>query len=149
MNATYTSQDGQELPFYMGCYGIGVSRTVAAIYENSVVTDKSDKVNVFVLNENIAPYKFQIIPKMDNEDKVKQAEDIYVLLKQNGIDSILDDRESGTLGSKIKDCRVFGTPYMIVLGDKVEEGKLELENVKTGEKEIITIEELITKFVKK
>ena len=149
MNATYTSQDGQELPFYMGCYGIGVSRTVAAIYENSVVTDKNGKVNGFVLNENIAPYKFQIIPKMDNEDKVKQAEEIYTLLKQNGIDSILDDRESGTLGSKIKDCRVFGTPYMIVLGDKVEEGKLELENVRTGEKEIITLEELIAKFANK
>lgn len=148
MNAKYINQNGEEVLLHMGCYGIGVSRTVAAIYETSVVNDKNDKVNGFVLNENIAPYMFQIIPKMDNEEKVKEAEKIYNELKNNGIESILDDREVGTIGSKIKDCRVFGTPYMIVLGDKVEAGKIEIENVKTGEKEILTLEELISKFKK-
>ena len=52
------------------------------------------------------------------------------------------------IGAKIKDCKVLGTPYMIVLGDKTEGNNLELENNKTGDKEILTIEELIKKFIR-
>ena len=52
------------------------------------------------------------------------------------------------LGAKIKDCKMLGTPYMLVIGDKTEPGKFEVENVKTGEKEILSKEELIEKFLK-
>ena len=148
MNGTYTAQDGKQALYYMGCYGIGISRTVATIYEESVLKDENGKVQGFVLPESVAPYKLQIIPKMDNEEKVKEANELYTKLSEKGIGAILDDRNIGSIGVKIKDCKVLGTPYMAVLGDKVESGKVELENVRTGEKEVVTIEELIAKFTK-
>lgn len=148
MNGTYIAQDGKPALYYMGCYGIGVSRTVATIYEESVLKDANGKVQGFVLPESVAPYKLQIIPKMDNEEKVKEANELYEKLASKGIESILDDRNISSIGVKIKDCKVLGTPYMAVLGDKVETGKVELENVRTGEKEVISIEELIEKFSK-
>ena len=134
--------------YYMGCYGIGVSRTVATIYEESVLKDENGKVQGFVLPESVAPYKIQIIPKMDNEEKVKEANELYCTLLNNGIEAILDDRNLNSIGAKIKDCKILGTPYMAVLGDKVKSGEVELENVRTGEKEIISIEKLLNKFSK-
>ena len=148
MNGTYIDRVGKQSLYYMGCYGIGVSRTVATIYEESVLKNDNGKVQGFVLPESVAPYKLQIIPKMDNEEKVKEAEELYKKLSENNIESILDDRKIDSIGAKIKDCKVLGTPYMAILGDKVENGKVELENVKTGEKEIITIGELINKLKK-
>lgn len=148
MNGTYIAQDGKPALYYMGCYGIGISRTVATIYEESVLKDENGKVQGFVLPESVAPYKLQIIPKMDNEDKVKEANELYTKLTEKGIGAILDDRNISSIGVKIKDCKVLGTPYMAVLGDKVESGKVELENVRTGEKEIISIEELVSRFSK-
>ena len=148
MNGTYIAQDGKPALYYMGCYGIGISRTVATIYEESVLKDGNGKVQGFVLPESVAPYKLQIIPKMDNEEKVKEANELYNKLSEKGIGAILDDRNIGSIGVKIKDCKVLGTPYMAVLGDKVEAGKVELENVRTSEKKIISIEELVSRFTK-
>lgn len=146
MNGTYIAQDGKPALYYMGCYGIGVSRTVATIYEESVLKDDHGKVQGFVLPESVAPYKVQIIPKMDNEEKVAEAEKLYRMLQEKGVGAILDDRQVNSIGAKMKDCKVLGTPYMAVLGDKVEDGKVELENVRTGEKEVISLEELVERF---
>jgi len=100
----------------------------------------------FSLPEQIAPYKVQIVPKMDNEEKVKLANELYAELKSQGIGAILDDRENLNIGAKIKDCKVLGTPYLLVLGDKQEGENFELENTKTGEKITLTKTELINKF---
>ncbi len=146
MNGKYTDKEGKEALYYMGCYGIGVSRTVAALYEQCLINDPKWGPCGFSLPETIAPYKVQIIPKMDNEEKVEMANKIYDTLQSEGINAILDDRENLNIGAKIKDCKVLGTPYLIVLGDKTEGENLELENTKTGEKESITLEELIKRF---
>ena len=146
MNGTFTNKDGKESLYYMGCYGIGVSRTVAALYEQCLINDAKWGPCGFVLPENIAPFKVQIVPKMDNEEKVEMAKKLYTKLKENGVEAILDDRENLNIGSKIKDCKVLGTPYLVVLGDKTEGENLELENIKTGKKETITVEELIKKL---
>ena len=146
MNGKFTDKEGKEALYYMGCYGIGVSRTVAALYEQCLINDPKWGPCGFSLPETIAPYKVQIIPKMDNEEKVKMANEIYEKLQKEGINAILDDRENLNIGAKIKDCKVLGTPYLIVLGDKTEGENLELENIKTGEKENITLEEFIKKF---
>lgn len=146
MNATYTSKEGKNEPYYMGCYGIGVSRTLAAVYETSVIKDKNEKVNGFALPFELAPYKIQIIPKVENEEKKQEAERIYEAFKQKGIPTILDDRENISIGAKMKDCKILGTPYMVVLGDKVKKGYMELENIANGEKEIISIEDLMERF---
>lgn len=145
MNGKFTNQDGQETLYYMGCYGIGVSRTVAALYEHCLINDEKWGACGFVLPEQIAPYKVQIVPKMDDESKVKLANEIYNKLNEDGIGAILDDRDM-TIGAKIKDCKVLGTPYLLVLGDKQEGETLQLESTKTGELEALTIEDLINKL---
>ena len=145
MNGKFTDKDGKEALYYMGCYGIGVSRTVAALYEQCLINDPKWGPCGFSLPEEIAPFKIQIIPKMDNEEKVKKAEEIYQKLSNAGIGAILDDRENINIGAKIKDAKVLGTPYILVIGEKQEEEKLELENTKTGEKQVLTVEELLRK----
>ena len=148
MNATFTDKDGVEKPYYMGCYGIGVSRMVAALYELSIIKDKEGKIEGISLPYEIAPFKVQIIAKMDDEEKVKEANKLYNDLKEKGIESIIDDRENVNFGARIKDAKVLGTPYIAIFGGKVENGKVELENTKTGEKEIISLEEVIKKISK-
>lgn len=144
MNAKYIDQEGNEQLLYMGCYGIGVSRTVATIYEENVVTGKNGEAKGISLPVSVAPYLLQIIPK---EEKREIAQNLYSELMEANVPVILDDRTQGMLGAKIKDCLILGTPYMLVIGDKQEEGKFEVENSKTGEKQIYTKEELIKEFV--
>ena len=146
MNGKYINQDGKESLYYMGCYGIGVSRTVAALYEYCLINDAKWGPCGFVLPESIAPYKIQIIPKVENEEKMEFANRIYNKLIDNGIQSIIDDRENLTIGAKIKDCKVLGTPYLTVIGDKQEGETIELENNKTGEKKEVTVDELVCMF---
>lgn len=146
MNGKYIDKEGKESLYYMGCYGIGISRTVAALYEQCLISDSKWGPCGFALPESIAPFKVQIIPKMDNEEKIKKANELYIKLKEQGIEAILDDRENLNIGAKIKDCKVLGTPYFIVLGDKTEGKNLEIENVKTSEKQSLTVEEIIQKF---
>lgn len=144
MNAKYIDKEGNEQLLYMGCYGIGVSRTVATIYEENVVTGKDGEAKGISLPVSVAPYLLQIIPK---EEKREVAQELYNKLMEANVPVILDDRTQGMLGAKIRDCLMLGTPYMLVIGDKQEEGKFEVENSKTGEKKIYTEEELIKEFV--
>lgn len=145
MKANFIDSEGKEKPLYMGCYGIGVSRTVATIYEQNIIRGKKGEVKGVSLPVSIAPYLLQIIPK---EEKQEIAENLYNKLMEKGIPVILDDRKQGMLGAKIKDCAMLGTPYMIVIGDKQEEGTYEVENSKTGERKLYTEEELINEFEK-
>ncbi len=144
MNIGFIDKDNTQKPYYMGCYGIGVSRLVAAIYENSVIKDANGTVIGISLPEQIAPYTIQIIPKLDNEEKVKEAKELYDSFAGK---AILDDRENMSMGAKIKDCKILGTPYMVILGDKVEDGKAEVENTKTGKKEILDINQIKAKLL--
>ena len=146
MNGKYINQEGNEALYYMGCYGIGVSRTVAALYEQSVIKDEKWGPCGFVLPKSVAPFKVQIVPKVENEEKLKLAEKIYNSLKKEKINSIIDDRDTITMGAKIKDCKILGTPYLIVIGDKQEGDIFELENMLTGEKEEVNLEQLIEKL---
>ncbi len=148
MNGKYIDSQGKEALYYMGCYGIGVSRTVAALYESCLIKDPKWGACGFVLPESVAPFKVQIVPKMDNQEKVNLANKVYEELQNQNIKAIIDDRETVTIGAKMKDCKVLGTPYLIVIGDKQEGESLELENMKTGEKQILTLQELISKLGK-
>ena len=148
MKAVFIDRDGKEKPYYMGCYGIGVSRMLAAIYELSVIKNDKGEIDGISLPYNIAPFKLQIIAKMDDEEKVAEANKLYEDLKKCGIEPIIDDRENVNFGARIRDAKVLGTPYLAIFGGKVENGKVELENTKTGEKEVIAVEELIERFSK-
>ena len=146
MNGKFINQEGKESLYYMGCYGIGVSRTVAAVYEANIINDAKWGPCGFVLPTSIAPYKVQIVPKMENEEKFKLAKTLYSKLQENNIGAILDDRENITIGAKIKDTKILGTPYLVVIGDKQEGENVELEDMKTGESQIISIDDLIEKM---
>ena len=142
MNGKYINQEGKETLYYMGCYGIGVSRTVAALYEQCVINDEKWGPCGFVLPKSVAPYLLQIIPKIEDAEKVQIANKLYNRLQEIGIDAILDDRENLTIGTKIKDSKVLGTPYLVVIGDKTEGEDLIIENNLTGEKIKTTLNEV-------
>ena len=146
MNGKFTNQEGKESLYYMGCYGIGVSRTLAALYEKCLINDEKWGPCGFSIPETVAPFKVQIVPKMENEEKVEFANNLYETLNKNGIKAILDDRQKVTIGAKMKDCKVLGTSYLVVIGDRQEGEKVELEEIKTGKKEEVTIDELIEKL---
>lgn len=146
MDGKYVGKDGKESLYYMGCYGIGVSRTLAALYEQCLINDEKWGPSGFVLPESVAPFKVQIVPKMENPEKLELAIKLYEKLKENNVGAIIDDRENITIGAKMKDCKVLGTPYLVVIGDKQEGENIELENMKTGEKEVLTIEQLLEKL---
>ena len=79
---------------------------------------------------------------MDNEEKVELANKLYNKLNEKCIGVILDDRENISIGAKIKDAKVLGTPNVIVIGDRQEGEEFEVENVKTGEKSNLKMEDL-------
>ena len=133
MNATYIDENDNYQNFVMGCYGIGVSRTLAMVYENSIIKN-NDKFEGISLPINIAPYSIYLIPKNDDLDKLKKAEDIYQKLESDNIPVLFDDRDGLSIGAKIKDSKIVGTPYCAVLGKTLDEGKIIIENNKTGEK---------------
>lgn len=143
MNGKYISQEGKETPYYMGCYGIGVSRTLAAVYEQALINDEKWGPCGFALPKSVAPYMVQIVPKMENEEKLKLAKKLYETLQKENINAILDDREFVTMGAKMKDCKILGTPYLVVIGDKQEGDMFELENIATGERQMVNQDELI------
>lgn len=147
MNGKYISQEGKEELYYMGCYGIGVSRTLAALYEKCVVNDKSGKPCGFVLPERISPYMLQIVVKPGDEEKVKLAEAIEQKIFFTAYNVIIDDRDNISIGAKIKDVKILGTPYMIVLGDKSKEDEFEIESIKTGEKTTVKFDDLSKFFL--
>ena len=116
------------------------------LYEKCLINDEKWGPCGFSIPETVAPFKVQIVPKMENEEKVEFANNLYGTLNKNGIKAILDDREKVTIGAKMKDCKVLGTPYLVVIGDRQEGEKVELEEIKTGKKEEVTIDELIEKL---
>lgn len=138
MNLYYKDENGKDSPYYMGCYGIGLGRIIATIIENSVIYE-DDKLKGFSLPVNIAPYKIQIVYK---DDKQEMAESLYSNLMNQGIKCIIDDRRGYSIGNKIKDVYALGTPFIAILGNNSTSDTIEMENTKTGEKQIININEI-------
>jgi prolyl-tRNA synthetase len=142
MNATFTDKDGQEKPFIMGCYGIGISRTAAAAVERH-----HDEFGI-KWPEAIAPYMVIIVPVSDqDEQQMNVAEDIYNRLQKAGVEVILDDRPERA-GVKLKDADLIGIPYRITVGKTIKDGLVEFKTRTTNETITITPEEAISKFIK-
>lgn len=142
MNLYYQDENGNNKPYYMGCYGIGLGRIIATIIENNVIRE-NDEVKGISIPEEIAPYKIQIIYKEEHKDK---AEELYNKLQGNNIKAIIDDRKDLSIGARIKDAYVLGTPYIIVLGNNYENDKYEVETTKTSAKEYLSYNELLNKL---
>ena len=142
MEMYYQDENGNNKPFYMGCYGIGLGRIIATIIENNVLI-KDEKIKGFVIPYNVAPYKVHILYSEQNKDN---AIELYERLLKNNIQCIIDDRENLILGNKINDVALLGTPKLIVLGNKYDNINYEIEDLKTGEKDIVKKENIINYF---
>lgn len=147
MNATYIAENGKPENFIMGCYGIGVSRTLAMVYENSLLKNNQNNFEGISLPINIVPYPLYIIPKLDDTDKTTKAQAIYDLLLENGVPVLYDDRNELSIGAKLKDSKVVGIPYVAVFGKTLDQEFITVENNKTGEKIDLTLEQFISSFI--
>ncbi len=143
MNIKYIDQNNQVKPFYMGCYGIGVSRVLGVIYENNTIKQNGEVVG-FSLPLSVAPYYLYII---SNNDRTNEASELYETLENLNIPVIIDDTND-SIGKKIRNAKVLGIPYIAILGNSTEVGSIELEYTKDDTKEIVSKSELITKFEK-
>ena len=137
MGATVQTKDGKSISLQMGCYGIGVSRIVAA----SIEQNNDDKGIIWPAA--IAPFDVNIIPI--GYEKNKEIEDasnkLYQELLNQGYDVLLDDRKAG-FGSKIKDSELVGIPINIILGNKfLDDGSIELRT-RDGQESVSNIEDL-------
>ncbi|OEH85853.1 proline--tRNA ligase [Desulfuribacillus stibiiarsenatis] len=127
LRAKFLDENGKEQLMVMGCYGIGVSRTVAAIVEQH-----SDE-NGIIWPKEVAPFHVHVIPiNVKNEKQYEVALNIYNDLLAKGVEVLFDDRLDRA-GSKFKDADLIGIPLRIVVGGKVDEGFVELKYRKTGE----------------
>ncbi|OIN96413.1 proline--tRNA ligase [Candidatus Desantisbacteria bacterium CG1_02_38_46] len=129
MKATFLDENGKEKLMVMGCYGIGVSRIIAAVIE------QHNDENGIILPISIAPFPVTILPlNMNDENQKTLAEDIYSDLRFEGIEVLLDDRNEPA-GVKFKDADLTGIPIKVILGEKsLKEGKIEIQLRSTGEK---------------
>lgn len=148
MNATYIGLDGKPKYYSMGCYGIGVSRTLAMVYENSLIKNEKNEFSSIVLPINLSPYSVYLIAKTDDEEKLKYAEKVYELLIKEGVNVLYDDRKYLSIGSKLKDSKITGVPYTCVLGKTLDDGYVTIENNKSNEQINVDIKDFI-KILKK
>ncbi|NLL29862.1 MAG: proline--tRNA ligase [Clostridiales bacterium] len=138
MNAKFIDENGKEVPFVMGCYGIGVTRTMASIIE------QNHDDNGIIWPLAVAPYHVNVIPvNTKDEMQMKVANDIYEELKAIGIDVIFDDRKERA-GVKFKDSDLMGIPMRITVGKKVTEGEVEFK-LRTSDVDNIKIEDVLSR----
>jgi len=121
MGATFTTAEGGEEPFVMGCYGIGVTRTAQAAAE------ACHDANGIAWPVAIAPYHLVIIPANPKDEAVvAAAEQLYAQAAKAGIEAVIDDRDERA-GVKFKDADLIGFPYRITVGKALAEGKVEFK----------------------
>ena len=128
LKATYLDENGKEQPMVMGCYGVGVSRTMAAAIEQNYDD------NGIIWPIEIAPYHVLVVHvNTKDEASAAKAEEIYMQLKKVGLETVIDDRNERP-GVKFKDADLIGYPLRVVVGPKtLTEGNLEVKIRKTGE----------------
>lgn len=141
MGAMYVDEHQKEQPIVMGCYGIGVTRTLAAIVE------QHHDENGIIWPMSVAPYHVIItLVKPDDEAQAAAAEKIYAELQKAGVEVLLDDRKERP-GVKFKDADLLGIPVRITVCKLAGEGKVEYKLRRDAEKEEITIDEAVTRAV--
>ncbi len=138
MNAKFVDKDGKEKPFIMGCYGIGIGRTVAAAIE------QNHDENGIKFPEALAPFQVTVLPlKVKDEEVMKASEEIYKELIELGYEAIIDDRDVGP-GFKFKDAELIGIPVQVAVGPRtIKEGEAELKVRKTGDSRNIKLKEVV------
>jgi prolyl-tRNA synthetase len=142
MNATFLDQEGQDRFMVMGCYGIGVGRTVAAAIE------QNHDENGIALPFAIAPFEVEVLPvNTSHSESMELADSVYKALSANGVETILDDRNERP-GVKFKDGDLVGIPFRVTVGERaLKEGNVEIKL--RAQKEAIKVkkEEIVAKVI--
>jgi len=140
MGATYADENGDEQPFVMGCYGVGVTRSLAAVIEQH-----NDDMGI-VWPVSVAPLEVAVVPLSVGDEIVwPVAERIWSALADAGIETVIDDRDERA-GIKFADADLIGWPYQIVVGKRgVAEGVVELKSRSAGERIEVPIDEAVSR----
>lgn len=137
MGATFTNEQGEEKPFVMGCYGIGVSRLAQSAVEQSY-----DKDGI-IWPVAIAPYHaVVVVPNINDADQMAVAEKLYTELNAAGVETLLDDRNERA-GVKFKDSELIGIPFRVVTGKSLKEGKVEVVERATKDAQEVPVESVV------
>lgn len=142
MNAIYKDENQQDHPLVMGCYGIGVSRTLAAVIEQHHDEDG------IIWPVSVAPYHAIVtLIKPKDEEQAKLAEEIYQSLLVAGVEAVIDDRDERP-GVKFKDADLLGFPIRITVGKRAGEGIVEYKLRRDSEKSELSVAEAIENAIK-
>ncbi len=147
LNCSVLGKEGKPVTLMMGCYGIGVSRIIAAAIEqnhddNGIIwAEPQDKA------DSIAPFYVAIVPMKSKDGQAEQkADELYQTLKARGVNVLLDDRDERP-GVKFADLELIGIPHRIVVSERnLAEGKYEYVNRANGQKVMLDLEEVLAKF---
>ena len=147
LGCSVSGEAGKPVTLMMGCYGIGVSRIIAAAIEqnhddNGIIWPQTPDVK-----DSLAPFEVAIVPMKSKEETVMQtATELYETLKAKGVNILLDDRNERP-GVKFADLELIGIPHRIVVSDRnIAEDKYEYVNRRDGEKELLSRDELLAKL---
>lgn len=141
LGCNFLDEEGKENPMIMGCYGIGVNRTMAAIIEQNY------DENGIIWPLAVAPYHAMVVPVMiTDENQMAMAEDIYNKLLNAGVEVLIDDRDERP-GVKFKDSELIGIPLRITVGRKAKDGLVEFKERKGGAAVEMTPEEAIQRII--
>ena len=146
MNASVLDVNGKDCVMTMGCYGIGVSRVVAATIEQN-----NDAAGI-IWPEAIAPFQVAIVPiNLQKSERVAQAcETLYHALKQKGIDVIFFDEPKARLGSMLADIELIGIPHRVVIGDRgLENNEIEYQNRKDDKSTLLAADTIAEQLLQK
>ena len=141
--ADYIDESGKGAPYYMGCYGIGLGRTMATIAE--LMNDEKG----LIWPECIAPFTVYLAPIGKNADVYTKADEIYKGLLEAGVEVIYDDRQDkkSTPGQKFGNHELMGIPYRVVLSERLlESGEAEIVHRATGETKMVKLEDVVDQF---
>jgi prolyl-tRNA synthetase len=140
MGANFIDENGESKPLIMGCYGIGINRTMAAIIE------QNNDENGIIWPISVAPYKVIIVPVVTKDEKqMAAANELYEKLQGLGIDVLIDDREERA-GVKFKDADLIGIPIRVTVGKKINEGMVEFKLRKEADIELVPFDSVIDKI---
>ena len=137
MGATFTDADGKEKPLIMGCYGIGISRTLAAVVEQH-----HDEAGI-VWPVSVAPYEVEVVSLDAKGEVFEAAENVATKLADAGLDVLLDDRKERP-GVKFAEADLMGFPWQVVIGKRgLKTGMAEVKCRATGKRQDIALDELV------
>lgn len=140
--AVFTDQDGQTRPYYMGCYGIGVGRTLATIVE--VHHDEKG----IIWPKSVTPYHVHLLNLGSDEKVIQQTNELYESLLKAGIEVLYDDRDLRT-GEKLNDADLIGVPIRILVSPRsLEQGGAEWKERASKESRVVPLDQLISSIKK-